>query len=260
MKLRQVIFVALVFFIGCAGPRTHLPPKALLKPAVVKEAIMITKEMDANRDVEAPEGKNWFEVVEGPTPIVVTAPHATSPFREGKRRFSDGGGTAALAIILNKMAGVSVLYTTYAGPADPNYDDDNAFKKALRELIEKQAPVFLLDLHGSHPFRPFEIDFGVMDGKSLLGRDDILTDLITMLENEGIINLSTNYFGASKTDTITKFASNLGVPSIQLEISSTWLTPQENSLNAHRFSQMLQALLRYINDSKKEICSTRSCE
>ncbi|MCP4690983.1 MAG: hypothetical protein GY859_23230, partial [Desulfobacterales bacterium] len=169
MKRRYIVFIALLFFIGCAGPQTHFPQKALLKPAVVKEAIAITEKLDKNREVEAPEGENWFEVIEGPVPIIVTAPHATSPLRDGKLRFSDGGGTGALAIILHKMAGVSVIYTTYAGKSDPNYYDDNAFKEALGELIDRQDPVYLLDLHGSHAYRPYEIDFGVMDGRSLLG-------------------------------------------------------------------------------------------
>ncbi len=99
-----------------------------------------------------------------------------------------------------------------------------------------------------------------MNGQSLLGNDHILTDLIAVLGNDGIINLSNNYFSASKHNTIIKFASSLGVPSIQMEISATWLTPHESNLNAHRFAQMLQALLRYIDDSKVEICQTRSCE
>jgi len=260
MKLRQIVFAALVFFIGCAAPQTRLPQKALLKPAIIKEAITITEKLDDNREVKAPDGENWFDVIVGPVPIVVTAPHATSPLRDGKLRFSDGGGTGALAVILNKIAGVTVIYTTYASPSDPNYYDNNTFKDALREIIDRQDPVLLLDLHGSHAFRPYEIDFGIMDGQSLLGNDHFLTDLISILRADGIINLSNNYFGASKHATITKFASNRGVPSIQMEISSTWLTPQKNNLNAHRFAQMLQALLRYINDLKEEICKTRTCE
>ncbi len=260
MKIRHIVLVALVLFIGCAGPRAPMPQKALLKPAVIKEAITITEALDNRREMKAPDGENWFKVIEGTVPIVVTAPHATSPTREGALRFSDGGGTGALAILLHKMAGVSVIHTTYVSPSDPNYYDDNAFKAALREIIDRHDPVLLLDLHGSHPFRPYEIDFGSMNGQSLLGNDHLLTDLIAVLGSAGLINLSNNYFSASKHNTIIKFASALGVPSIQMEISATWLSPQENNLNAHRFAQMLQALLRYINDSKKDICKTRSCE
>ncbi len=260
MMLRRFVFVALVLFIGCAGPGAHMPQKALLKPSIIQEGISLTKELDEHRETEAPAGENWFRVLEGPVPIVVTAPHATSPVRKGALRFSDGGGTGALAILLHKLAGVTVIHTTYVSPSDPNFYDDSAFKTALGEIIERKDPVFLLDLHGSHPFRPYEIDFGFMNGQSLLGADEILTELIEALRNDGIINLSGNYFSAAKNQTIIKYASNRGVPSIQMEISATWLTPQENGLNAHRFAQMLQALLRYINDAKEEICETRSCE
>ncbi len=208
MKIRRFVLVVLVVLIGCAAPRTHMPQKALLKPAVIREAISIAEELDNHREVEAPDGENWFEVIVGPVPIVVTAPHTTSPFREGKRRFSDGGGTGALALLLHRMAGVSVIYTTYASPSDPNYYDNNAFKEAIREIIDLQDPALLLDVHGSHPFRPYEIDFGSMNGQSLLGEDQLLSDLIAVLGNDGILNLSNNYFSASKNDTFYTFYSS----------------------------------------------------
>lgn len=117
MKTRYFVFVAVIFLFGCTASQNYLPHKALLKPAVIKEAIVKIEELDKNSEVEAPDGENWFEVIVGTVPIVVTAPHATCPFREGKLRFSDGGGTGALAVLLNKMTGVSAIYTTYASPA-----------------------------------------------------------------------------------------------------------------------------------------------
>ncbi|GKX40656.1 hypothetical protein SOASR014_43950 [Pectobacterium carotovorum subsp. carotovorum] len=74
--------------------------KALLTPEQINEAIVYQKDADKNSDVKPKEGEKWFNVILGQEPIIISAPHATEPFRDGKYRFSDGGGTAALAIML----------------------------------------------------------------------------------------------------------------------------------------------------------------
>lgn len=229
-----------------------LPERALIDVPAITEAIQITRDINANSDKLAPEGAAWFKVVEGDAPIIVSAPHATQPFRDGKYRFSDGAGTAALAYELNKLSGVSIIYTTYESPSDPNFYDDNDYKKALRQLIEKKHPLLVLDLHGSAPARPYDVDFGTMDGASLLGKAGFVAELTNALNQEDIRNLSWNYFPAAKNLTVTRFASGLGVPAIQLEINATWLMPDQNELMAHRFSELLQALDRFVETQKKK--------
>jgi LmbE family N-acetylglucosaminyl deacetylase len=137
------------------------------------------------------------------------------------------------------------LYTIDASPSDPNFYDDNDFKKALGSLLERKKPRLLLDIHASHSHRPYDIDLGTMDGASLLGQEALRRDLIDILHGEGIANVSLDFFSAKKNQTITKFAAALGVPAIQLEINSTWLHPSANDLDAHRFSQLLDALARF---------------
>src|SRR5262249_28282177 len=133
---------------GCGTGGNTLPNRALVDIQSVAEAVQIAKDTDAKAETLAPEGTLWFKVEEGPAPIVITAPHGTKPFREGQYRFSDGGGTVALARILSKLTGASIIYTTYASPSDPNFYDSNAFKDALRGLIGKRRPALLLDIHG----------------------------------------------------------------------------------------------------------------
>ncbi len=77
------------------------PARAIIEPAHIVEAIQLQQEADAAKDRPPQNGEPWFAVREGARPIIVTAPHATSPFREGQYRFSDGGGTAALAAMLH---------------------------------------------------------------------------------------------------------------------------------------------------------------
>ncbi len=222
--------------------------KALIEPAQVEEAIGLEKQLNSRTDEAIPSGENWFKVLPGTIPVIITAPHATRPWREGKRRFSDGGGTASLAVLLHELTGATVIYTTYEGPSDPNYDDDNAFKEQLAQLIALNKPRMVLDIHGSHAYRSYDVDVGTMNGESLQGEDKLLSDLIQRLHQDGIFSLSGNRFPAAKNATITRFSHQHGVPAIQLEINSTYVMPSSGNLEAQRFSRLAQALARYIQD------------
>ncbi|WP_346838411.1 hypothetical protein [Microbulbifer sp. SAOS-129_SWC] len=246
MKIKNmIVLVAVMTLAACAAERP-LPQRAIVTPSLVSKAIEIEQTLDAREGVAVAPDADWFKVVPGRIPVILTAPHATRPLREGNRRFSDGGGTAALALSVAELTGAYVIYTTHEGPSDPNYYDDNAFKRQLGRLIAEVRPRYVLDIHGSHPFRPYDIDLGTMGGRSLLGQQALLRDLIASLEREGLQNISYNYFGAAKNRTITKFAAGLGVPAIQVEVNTNYLSPSEGNIQAQHFSQLAQALVRYV--------------
>lgn len=229
----------------CPAPAAPVPKRAIIDVGMVDAAVRDEAVLNSRADcvVAAPDA--WFAVDEGDAPLLVTAPHVTRPFREGAYRFEDGGGTGALARALHRLTGASAVYTVDASPSDPNYYDDNEFKRTVERLIGSQRPKLLLDIHASHFNRPYEVDLGTMNGASLLGQTEWLTRLVDALHAEGLTNLSLDYFAAAKQQSLTKFASTHGVPAIQLEINSTWLHPSRSELEAHRFSQLLEALVRF---------------
>ncbi len=253
MTLSKLTILSMVAILaGCASSNSHHLPreKALVEPKQVISAIALEKEINARGHRVMPKGVSWFKVIQGTAPIVITAPHATRPLREGKRRFSDGAGTAALAVELAKMTGATVIYTTYEGPSDPNYYDDNRFKEELARVLSLKRPKLVIDLHGSHPFRSYDIDLGTMNGESLQGERQWITRLVQYLNGEGINSISYNRFPAAKNQTITKFVSKKGIPAIQLEVNATYVTPAAGNIEAQRFSKLLQALARFINGVK----------
>jgi hypothetical protein len=232
----------------CAGQQVGTPDTAAINASSIAEAVKIEETIDAQGTNTAPPGKPWFNVLEGSIPIIVTAPHATRPFRNGTYRFSDGAGTAAIAILLHKLTSVTAIYTTYESPSDPNYYDDNEFKATILKQIKIHHPILLLDIHGSNRSRPYDVDFGTMNGQSLHGHQAALDVLVDSMKKEGVVDLSTNFFSAADHRTITKFASKNGVTAIQLEINSRWLVPEEGGLYAHRFAELMQALVRYVDE------------
>jgi hypothetical protein len=245
--MRKVLLAALLA-VSCrtAGPDLAIE-KAVILPAHIEKAIATEQRLAASYETLPADGQSWFETLSGTAGVVIVAGHATAQTREGAMKVPDRG-TGALAVALHELTGATVIYTTLRSPSDPNFYDDNAFKEAVGQVVAAQKPRLVLDLHASHSYRPYDVDFGVMDGRSLLGREEWLALLARRLRSEGLMNLSRDYFAASKNQTITKFVSLRGTPAIQLEISSTWLDPERDALSAHRFAQLLQALVRFVKD------------
>jgi hypothetical protein len=245
-----LVVITIILVTSCAQTTPFRYKKAIVDVSDIKEAINLQEEIDSREGIKPPEGSGWFEIEKGSIPFIVTAPHATRPYREGEYRFSDGGGTAALAYALHKICSVTAIYTTYEGPSDPNYYDDNEFKEALGAVIDEIKPIGLIDIHGSNSYRPYEVDIGTMNGKSLLGDQELLDNLIKALYGEGITNISDNWFAASKNQTVTKFSANNNIPAMQLEISAVRLNPSDGNISAHLFSQTLQGLIEFLMSEK----------
>jgi hypothetical protein len=229
--------------------------RAVIDKADVEQAITYEKRLAPNYRRSAPPGQQWFEVVRGSSSVLVVAGHATAQTREGSLKWEDGG-TGSLAVMLSRLACTTTIHTTYASPSDPNYYDDNEFKARLASLLEEVKPALVLDLHASHPYRPYDVDFGTMGGKSVRGDASWLLALGEALRQEGLSSFSQDWFGASKNQTVTKFVSVAGVPVVQLELNSTWMLPRCSAdgcdgldgVQPQRFAQLLQGLVRFVRD------------
>jgi hypothetical protein len=254
---RPVIASILIGFLSasCAGtaavqrPPSYPPlARAIVTIEDVERSIEDERALSA-RSARLPRpGEAWFAVLDGCAQVLVTAPHATKPMRDGQLRFADAG-TGALAIAIHRLTGARTIHTTMASPADPNYRDDNAFKAAVADALSAPRPVVVLDLHASRASRPYDVDFGTMGRASLLGREDLLAGLATTLAREGLTNQSLDFFAAARNQTITKWVAARGVPAIQLEISATWLSPGAGPLEAHRYAQVLQGIVRFVEST-----------
>ena len=235
--------------------------KAVVRVEDVRDAAKFEFDLSKSYETLPPAGVAWFTALDGSSRVLVVAGHATAQTREGKLKPVDGG-TGALAVMLNRLAKTTTIYTTYASPSDPNFYDDNDFKRAVKKLIEERHPRLVLDLHASHWNHPYDIDFGTMEGRSLLGQTVFLDQLAGRLREEGLANFSQDFFAASKNETITKWVSGMGVPTIQCEINSTWLLPTPDrpktgaadeaplpgadAVQHQRFAELLQGFVRFV--------------
>jgi hypothetical protein len=256
VKLLIILF-PLVFLGSKSYAQPNLaPPKSIIQISAIDTIISLEKIFSDNDSILAPEGKAWFEFKTGSKKILLIAPHATAQTREGKIKQPDTG-TGSLAMELHKLADVPILYTTYLSPFDPNFYDDNEFKDSLSHILNWIDPVIVLDLHCSHPFHPYDIDFGTMNQKSYINREDLLLSLKSKLIEAGLINQSQDFFSAEKNQTVTKFVSKRGIPAIQLEINSNYLSAGSSNLESQKTAQLLEGLLKFINETQQNINSKK---
>ena len=239
--------ISFIFLLGREINAQPVPvtPKATVTPEPIDSIISLEKTFSKNDSTPAPPNKKFFDFKSGNKKILFIAGHATAHIREGKIKPADDG-TGSIAIELNRLLNVPVMYTTFLSPSDPNFVDANEFKDSLAKILVKINPIFVIDLHGSDAFRPYDIDYGTMNGKSFLTRKDILNNLKVALKNEGLINQSQDFFAAAQNQTITKFVSNRGFPCVQLEINSNYISAKDGDLFGQKTAQLLQALLRFV--------------
>lgn len=244
-----------VLFISCQAVPRGSSGALFFEPAIitkedVEEAVTIEADLATRYRTPPPEGHPWFATLPGTARVLVVAGHATAHMREGQRKPEDAG-TGSLAVMLNRLARSPAIYTIYQSPSDPNYYDDNDFKRALSQMLKQYEPAIVLDLHASHFNRPYDVDFGTMGGTSLLGTPGVLHLLAKSLKREGLLNFSQDFFPAAKQQTVTKWVSRQSIPAIQSEFNATWLLSPggrgENILQWQRFAQLLQALVRFIH-------------
>jgi hypothetical protein len=237
------IFISVfIYSFGCLGQT-----KARVVPANIDTLIAFENSLKPNYDKQAPTGAAWFNYLPGKRRVLITAPHATAQTREGKVKIADGG-TGSLAYELHKISDVPTLYTTYLSPYDPNYYDNNAFKDSLGKILDRLHPILVIDLHASAPYRPYDIDLGTLNGKSISGQ--MQEKIIAILKDEGINNLSLNYFAAEKNQTDTKFSYNKKIPCVQLEINANFLSAdasRESNIYCQKTAQLLDALVKLID-------------
>jgi len=206
------------------------------------------RKFQKNDSLFAPKGKSWFTFLPGSKKILLTAPHATAQTRDDEIKESETG-TGALALVLHKLLDVPILYVNYMSPSDPNYYDKNEFKDTLAKIIAQHDIQFVLDLHGAHPDRPFDVDLGTMYGKSYLNQKVLFDSLKAAFKGNGIKKISRDFFPALKNRTVTRFVVKQGRPAIQLEINYDYLMPRNSRRNYHKTEKLINALTRFLSNN-----------
>ena len=169
------------------------------------------------------ESEDYFEIIEGKIPVLLSAPHGTKHYRNGSFKEEDEY-TASLAIKLGEMTGAHVIFVKSRAREDPNYDIRARYKDDMKKLVAEKGMRFVADLHGVNHNRNYKVNVGIIDDDS--GKCSCPT-LKPVIEEafkgfqEPLFNL--DCYTASSLGTVTYFVKNTcKIEAAQFEINGKY--------------------------------------
>jgi hypothetical protein len=143
--------------------------KLILNPLKPMEKILKEIEKIEFEKINYQElSEDYFDIIPGKIPILISAPHGARPSRNGKPRdVGEDEYTASIAIILGKLTDAHVIYVKNATKKDPNFYPGTKYKEAIKELVDEHGIKFIADIHGASNQNDFKIDVGIINKKDM---------------------------------------------------------------------------------------------
>lgn len=191
-----------------------------LQRLCVLETEVIYQEL-AERDTEE------FTYKPGLIPVLLSAPHGTVHTRLGKPKQEDEF-TSGFAQLVAEITDAHVIFARYRSQTDSNWYPDTPYKKLIREVVQREAIRFVLDIHGVAEHRKFGLALGTLHGRSCPRHRDIILrtmkrfgfsqDAVEVLHRLDL-DRSFTAEGIEGQETITRYVwENLAVPAAQFEL------------------------------------------
>ncbi|UHR02408.1 hypothetical protein LV469_07120 [Peptoniphilus sp. GNH] len=179
---------------------------------------------------EKSKAKEGFELVKKKSDIMLSAPHAIRQFRNDKIKAAEFR-TGPMVKILGEDLGLSYITRTGYRNDDPNFDEINPYRTAIKDYYKENPFKLLLDFHIASSDRDFDIDLGTGDGANLCSRLDLGDFVLNFLNKRGIDAKLNHVFSASSHHTVSgDISSFLKVPAIQMEFNWGLIEDSENCL------------------------------
>jgi hypothetical protein len=169
------------------------------------------------------EGEDYFEVLEGRIPVLLSAAHGAKHYRNGSFKEEDEY-TASLAIKLGEITGAYVIFVKNRTREDPNYDIRARYKDNIKKLVTEEGMRFVADLHGANHNRNYKVNVGIIDDDltkcSCPTLKPVIEDAFKGFQ-QPLFNL--DCYTASSLGTVTYFAKNTcKIEAAQFEINGRY--------------------------------------
>lgn len=206
------------------------------------------------------ENKNNMEIkdytiIEKSIPIMISAPHSAKQFRNGKVQ-SKEQYTDYFAISISEKENVNCIYKTAFLNDDVNIDETSEYKTELEQFINKNHIKFLIDLHTMSDKRLPDICIAINAGKNILNNYDILQEIISIFDSNGISSVTVDEpFRAKDPNCISNYiSSNCNIPCFQIEINKKFSSLSTKLFNKTFNKVMIEnSLCSVVNMLKKYI-------
>lgn len=181
-----------------------------------------------------------YRVLSGNVPVLLSAPHSVNQIRGDDVRDAERF-TGAMVRYLSGSTnsyGIFELFTH----ADPNTDEENAYKNAIINLVNIHNVKLLIDVHSSTFSDDTDVDIVTNKRETLMGKND----LFDKLKDLGVkYNLKVDENNApnkgKENEIITVTSLICGIPSIRIVINN-------KNMNVDSDVERLEKIIKYVEE------------
>ena len=188
-------------------------------------------------------------VLEGSSPVLISAPHGVSQVRLGKLKVPEIGSLAT-ALFLKSNTNSHLIAKTKNNNDDANFDEECRYKNRIKEIIKTNEIKFVLDLHGLASHRDCDINLGTHLGNNIASNKRAYVALAKLLEDAGfVVSVDQPFMAAACTISSSIKKVFPEVWTIQIEINCSITNKKENF---DRFKKLLSALAEWCKFAESE--------
>lgn len=198
--------------------------------------------------IDMPNAPLWHGL--GHNRVLITSVHGFMHMRRGQPKPKDDG-SLPFSYLLALASGSHWMAVGDDALPDSNHHADTEFKRHLPTYIRDHAIEFVIDIHGAHAARPFDLDLGTLHGSSWQTRSPWRDLLLCRLAQTGFYSPENHTFSGKGSDgaqTVVQFCFDSGIPAIQTEINSSILCTDGNRTALRERSKLLHAFTLFIQD------------
>lgn len=104
---------------------------------------------------------DYFEIIDGRIPVLLSAPHGAKHLRNGEWKEEDEY-TSSIAIKLGELTGAHVIFVRNKTKEDSNFLKKTRYKDAIKKLVQEKYIRFVADIHGAKKDRPYKVNVGII--------------------------------------------------------------------------------------------------
>lgn len=188
-----------------------------------------------------------YRVLSGNVPVLISAPHSVNQIRGEDVRDAEKYTGALTRYLCNATSsfGIFQIFTH----ADPNTDEENAYKNAVVNLVNAYNIKLLIDIHSSTFSDDTDIDVVTNKRQTLIGNNDLYTKLKQFGIMHGAKIDENNEPNKEKENEIIMVTSLIcGIPAMRLVINNKKLDILNNEKNFYKVAKVIE---NFINDFSK---------
>ena len=188
-----------------------------------------------------------YRVLSGNVPVLISAPHSVNQIRGEDVRDAEKYTGALTRYLCNATSsfGIFQIFTH----ADPNTDEENAYKNAVVNLVNAYNIKLLIDIHSSTFSDDTDIDVVTNKRQTLIENNDLYTKLKQFGIMHGAKIDENNEPNKEKENEIIMVTSLIcGIPAMRLVINNKKLDILNNEKNFYKVAKVIE---NFINDFSK---------